>query len=349
MKLSTTLNYSGDVAGVANEVSALEKAGLDCVWVSEGYSVDAATVMGYIAAKTETIEIGSSIINVFSRTATLIAMTFAGLDMLSGGRANCGLGASGPQVIEGFHGVPYEQPMQRIRETIDVCRMTWRRDPVDYRGSSVHIPLAAGRGTGLGKPLKIVNRLPRPSIPIWWAALKGRSVESAAEVADGWIPAFFAPEFAHRVWGESLARGTAKRSTELGPLKIMAGGMTRITESADEVNRILNGGRPLVALYVGGMGARGKNFYNEVFAAYGWEKEAATIQDLYLDGHKEAAARAIPREYLESASLVGPAGQVQERLGLYREAGVTHLQMTLDGTLSEKIATIEQMRALIEH
>jgi len=348
MKLSTTLNYSGDVLTAANEVSELEAAGLDCVWVAEGYSVDAATMMGYLAARTKRIEIGSGIVNVYSRTPTLLAMTFAGLDVISGGRANCGIGASGPQVIEGFHGIPYLQPTQRIRETIEVCRMTWRRDPVDFHGRTIEIPLPESEGTGLGRPLKIVNHLERANIPIWWAALKGLSVEAAAEVADGWIPAFFAPEFASRVWGETLARGAKKRSADLEPLKILAGGVVKITDSPHEKEAVLDAGRANAALYIGGMGARGRNFYNDIFAAYGWEKEAEQIQDLYLDGQRTAAEAAIPRTYLEASSLVGSASEVKEKLSLYAEVGVTHLQMMLHGSTSEKVATIETIRTFVE-
>jgi F420-dependent oxidoreductase-like protein len=348
VKLSTMLNYSGDVLAAADELTALEKAGLDCVWVPEAYSFDAVSMMGYLAARTDRVEIGSAIVNVYSRTATLLAMTFAGLDAVSRGRANCGLGASGPQVIEGFHGVAYEQPMRRIRETIEVCRATWRREVIDYHGRTIDIPLPAGEGTGLGKPLKLINHPVRSSIPIWWASLKGRSVESTAELADGWIPVQFVPERADLVWGDALQLGSAKRSPQLAPLQILAGGPVRITDDADVATRVLDAGRPQVALYVGGMGARGKNFYNDIMSAYGWEGEAKQIQDLYLDGKKEEAAAAVPQEYLAATGLVGPRGHVAERLAAYAEAGVTHLQLGLGGTVEEKVATVETLRELAD-
>jgi len=348
MKLSVMLNYSGDTIAAAAEVSALEKAGLDCVWVAEAYSFDAISMMGYLAATTKRVEIGSAIVNVYSRTPTLLAMSFAGLDSVSGGRINCGLGASGPQVIEGFHGIAYEKPMQRIRETIDVCRATWRREVIDYHGRTIDIPLPEGEGTGLGKPLKLINHPVRSSIPVWWASLKGRSVEATAEVADGWIPIFFVPEKADLVWGDALAVGARKRDPGLGPLQVLAGGAVTITDDADLVTRVLDSGRPQAALYVGGMGARGKNFYNDIMSAYGWEGEAKAIQDLYLDGHKAEAAAAIPRDYLEAASLVGPLGHVKERLVAFKEAGVTHLQMGLGGSLDTKVRTVETVRALVD-
>jgi len=347
VKLSTMLNYAGDVKAAADEIPALEKAGLDAVWVPEAYSVDAISMMGYLAGVTERLEIGSAIVNVYSRTATLLAMTAAGLDAVSGGRIHLGLGASGPQVIEGFHGVAYEKPMARIRETIEVCRKVWKREVIDYHGATIDIPLPKGQGTGLGKPLKLINHPVRDRIPLWWASLKGKSVEATAEVADGWIPVFFVPEKAALVWGDALALGMAKRAADLGPLQVVAGGAAFITDDADLATRVLDGGRPQAALYVGGMGARGKNFYNDIMCAYGWESEAKTIQDLYLDGKKEQAMAAVPADYLAAASLVGPAGFVKERIAAYAAAGVTHLQLGLVGTTEQKVRMLEQFRALV--
>jgi F420-dependent oxidoreductase-like protein len=348
MKLSTGLNYSGDPKSTADQLGDLEKAGLDCVWVAEAYSFDAISMMGYLARATERVEIGSSIVNVYSRTATLLAMTFAGLDYVSDGRIHCGLGASGPQVIEGFHGVPYEKPMRRIRETIEVCRAVWRREVIDYHGQTIDIPLPEGEGTGLGKPLKLINHPVRADIPIWWASLKGRSVESTAELADGWIPVNFIPEKASLVWGDALQLGFKKRSPQLGPLQIQAGGRVKITEDAAEIEAVIDAARPQSALYVGGMGARGKNFYNDIMSSYGWEGEAKKIQDLYLDGKKDEAAAAVPRDYLAASSLAGPVGFIKERVAAYAEAGVTHLSIGLSGSLEEKVRTIEAMREIVD-
>ena len=242
MKLSMNINYSGDFHADVQKVVDLEKAGLDVVWVPEAYSFDAVSQMGYLAAKTDTIEIGSGILNVFSRTATCMAQTAAGLDFVSNGRFILGLGASGPQVIEGFHGVPYEKPMPRIRDYINVCRMTWKREKVVYDGPTVTVPLPEGQGTGLGKALKIINHPVREHIPIFWASLMGQSVKATAQLADGWLPIFFDPEKFHTVWGDDLKAGQAERDPELGPLQISAGGMVAIGDelTGDAQTRILD-------------------------------------------------------------------------------------------------------------
>jgi F420-dependent oxidoreductase-like protein len=348
MKLSMMINYSGDFHADVKRVQELEAAGLDVVWVPEAYSFDAVSQMGYLAAKTDRIEIGSGILNVFSRTATCMAQTAAGMDFVSGGRFILGLGASGPQVIEGFHGVPYEKPMPRIRDYINVCRMTWRREKVNYDGPAVKIPLPEGQGTGLGKSLKLINHPVRADIPIFWASLMGLSVTATAEFADGWLPIFFDPEKFHDVWGDELKAGIAKRDPSLGQLQISAGGMVAIDESltGDAQKQILDFGRPNTALYVGGMGARDQNFYNTICQKYGYVDEAIAIQDLYLSGQKEAAAAAVPAEMLEKTNLVGPASYVKERIAAYKEAGVTHLSVSPVG--KDPVATVEQLRTMID-
>ncbi len=258
MKLSMTLNYAGGYAESANQAAALEKVGLDVVWVAEAYSYDAPSFMGYLAAKTERLEIGSAILPIYSRTPTLIAMTAAGIDALSGGRCILGLGASGPQVIEGFHGVPYDRPLTRTREIIDVCRQVWAREaPLVHDGTAYHIPLPEGQGTGLGKALKIINHPVRPRIPIWVAALGEKNVAMTAEVADGWLPIFFVPDKVKEVFGPSLEAGAARRDPSLDRLQIAAGGLLAIGEES-EVAAIRELGRPMAALYIGGMGAKGR-------------------------------------------------------------------------------------------
>ena len=194
MKLSMSLSYAGGFKEAAKQVVDLEKAGLDIVWVAEAYTFDAISQMGYLAAITDKVEIASGIVNVYSRTPTLLGMTAAGLDYISEGRCILGLGASGPQVVEGFHGIPYEKPMVRIKETIDVVRRVIRREVIDFHGQTIDIPLPEGQGTGLGKPLKLINRPVRDAVPIWWASLMGNSVAATAEVADGWLPVMFIPE-----------------------------------------------------------------------------------------------------------------------------------------------------------
>lgn len=341
MKLSTPLSYAGNPREAADQVAALEKAGLDMVWVAEAYGFDSPTLMGYLAAVTETLDIAAGILNVYSRTPGAILQTAAGLDNVSQGRAVIGLGASGPQVIEGFHGVPYDRPLTRTREVIDIVRMGLRREPLVYDGRTARLPLPADQGLGLGKPLKLLTRPQRKSVPIWVAALGAKNVEMTAEVADGWLPILFVPEKAHEVWGDALAAGAAKRSPELGPLEISAGGMVAIGEGP-ETKQLLDFARPHVALYVGGMGAKGKNFYNDLARAYGFEREAEQIQELYLSGKKREAEAAVPLELLEAGNLVGPASYVRERIEAFREAGVTNLQVV--PASEDPAATITQLK-----
>jgi F420-dependent oxidoreductase-like protein len=325
MQISMQLSYSGGFKEAADTVAGLEKAGLDLVWIAEAYGFDGPSLMGYLAAKTETVQIASGILPIYTRTPTLIAMTAAGVDALSDGRCQLGLGASGPQVIEGFHGVKYDAPLGRTREIIEICRTVWaREDKLTHTGKYYAMPLPDGQGTGMGKPLKIIAHPVRSRIPIWVASLGPKNVQMTAEVADGWMPIFFDPEKASDVWGDDLAAGTAKRDASLGPLQITAGGMVAI---GDDVKGLLDFVRPSVALYVGGMGARGKNFYNDLMCRYGYEAEAKEIQDLYLDGKKDEAAAKVPTEFLEAISLVGPEGYVKERLKAFDAAGVTHLNV----------------------
>ena len=340
MQLSTPLQYDGNPRATADAVAELEKAGLDMVWVAEAYGFDSPTLMGYLAAKTERLQIAAGILNVFSRTPGAILQTAAGLDNVSGGRAVLGLGASGPQVIEGFHGLPYDKPLGRTREVIRIVRSGLKREPLQASGI-FNIPLPADQGLGLGKPLKILVHPERDTIPIWVASLGDKNVEMTAELADGWLPILFIPERAREVWGSSLDAGAAKRDPELGPLQISAGGMVAIGEGP-ETKGLLDFLRPMYALYVGGMGARGKNFYNELAQHYGYEKEAKEIQDLYLDGKKKEAEALVPMEWMEQSNLVGPASYVQERIAAFKEAGVTHLSIV--PATENPAATISQLK-----
>ena len=347
MKISTMINYAGGFKEAAAEVVELEKAGLDLVWIPEAYGYDGPSLMGYVAALTENIEIGSAILPIYTRTPTLIAMTAAGLDALTDGRFHLGLGASGPQVIEGFHGVPYTAPLGRTREIIEICREVWRREgPLTHDGRYYQIPLPPGEGTGLGKALKIITHPVRPSIPTWVASLGEKNVAMTAEIANGWIPILFIPEKARQVWGKALDEGAAKRDPELGPLQITAGGILAIGEG-DDVIALRELARPMVALYVGGMGAKGKNFYNELACRYGYEAEAEQIQDLYLSGKKKEAEALVPDEMLELTTLCGPEGYVKERIGAFEEAGVSHLQVHPiplgDQTGAELVSTVKRL------
>ncbi len=327
MKISTMLSYSGGFKQAADQVVEMEKAGLDLVWVAEAYGFDSPSLMGYLAALTQKVEIGAAILPIYTRTPTLIAMTSAGIDALSDGRFNLGLGASGPQVIEGFHGVPYTNPLGRTREIVEICRDVWKREaPLVHSGKNFTLPLPPEQGTGLGKPLKIIAHPVRSEIPIWIASLGEKNVELTAEIADGWIPILFIPERASDVWGAPLSAGKAKRDSSLGEMMITAGGLLAIGDGEDVV-ALREMQRSMVALYVGGMGAKGKNFYNELAIRYGYEKEAEVIQDLYLSGKKKEAEAAVPAEFLELTTLCGPESYVKERIAAFKEAGVTHLQV----------------------
>lgn len=340
MKLSMQMPYAGGFEQSVQQVIALEKAGLDIVYVAEAYSFDAVSAMGYIAAKTSTVEIASGILPIYTRTPSLMAMTAAGLDFVSNGRFILGIGASGPQVIEGFHGVPYDAPLGRTREIIDICRKMWKREEkLTHDGKYYTLPLPAGQGTGLGKPLKLINHPVRADIPVHIASLGPKNLELTAELANGWLPIFYWPERAADVFGPSLEAGFAKRDPELGPMDVVAGGMVAI---GDDVKGILDFARPLVALYVGGMGAKGRNFYNALMRRYGYEAEAEQIQDLYLAGHKKEAEALVPTEFLDAINLVGPEGYVRERLEAFQAAGVTVLNVTPVG--ADPAAIVEQVK-----
>jgi F420-dependent oxidoreductase-like protein len=338
------LNYAGGFAETVVELADFERAGLDIIFVPEAYSFDAVSQLGYIAAKTERLQIASGILQLYSRTPTLTAMTAAGLDYVSGGRFTLGLGASGPQVIEGWHGVPYDAPVGRAREIIEICRMVWRREKVVYHGRYYQLPIEGG--TGLGKPLKLINHPVRERIPIVLAAIGPKNVALAAELAEGWEPIFYLPERAADVWGDAVAEGQAKRDPSLGPLDVIASATLAIGE---DVAGLRERSRPELALYIGGMGARGHNFYNDLARRFGYEAEAKAIQDAYLDGRKDEAAALVPADLVERTSLIGPESYVRERLAAYRDAGVTTLNVTpLAPTHEARVALIEQVRALAD-
>lgn len=338
MRLGASVGYAGNVRKTIERVRTFEKAGLDVAWVAEAYGYDAATMMGYLAARTERVQIGSGILPLYSRTPALLAQTAAGLDHLSGGRAILGLGASGPQVVEGWHAVAYDRPLERTREIVQICRRVWRREVLRNEGI-YPIPLPQGRGTGLGKALKIINHPVRQSIPIFVASLGTKNVELTAEVADGWLPTLFVPEHAGEIWGDALARGAAARAEGLEPLEVATGGPLAIGENVTELRNLM---RAEIALYIGGMGARSRNFYFNMAARLGYADAAGRIQDLYLAGRKDQAAAEVPAELLERTTLIGPAGYVKERVAAYREAGVTILNAQPIGP--DPVGDLERLR-----
>ena len=344
MKLSMPLMYAGNPREAADQVSRLEKAGLDTVWVAEAYGFDSPTLMGYLAAKTETIEIGSAILNIYSRTPGALLQTAAGLDNVSGGRAILGLGASGPQVIEGFHGVPYSKPLARTAEVIDIVRRGLKREPLDHRrhlqsaadqGATARSPGSARRSRSSPAPSATPSRSTSPRLgPKSPSSRPPRSPTAGSRTCS-------TPRRRTSSGATRSRPGKAKRSADLEPLEINAGGMVAIGEGP-ETKALLDFARPIFALYVGGMGARGKNFYNDVACAYGYEKEAAEIQDLYLSGKKKEAEALVPTEWLEAANLVGPASYVQGAARRVPEAGVTNLVLT--PATDDPAATIAQVK-----
>lgn len=333
----------GNPEQIRSRAQRLEQAGVDVLWVAELYGLDGVSLMGFLAACTERVQIGSSILTFYSRTPTLLAMSAAGVDTLSGGRCILGVGASGPQVIEGFHGVAYDAPVGRTREVMEICRAVWKREPTNYEGRYYTLPLPEDRGTGLGKPLRMIDHPLRDRIPIYVAAIGPANVEMVAREAEGWIPVFFWPEKSGEVWGPSLKKGGAERSGDLPPLEVVAGGTVII---GDDVTHMRDSARPGLALYIGGMGARGRNFYNNLARRYGFEKEAEAIQDAYLDGRKDEAAALVPEELIEATTLIGPAGFVRDRVAAYKEAGVTVLNVNAPGP--DAAATIAQVREWVE-
>jgi F420-dependent oxidoreductase-like protein len=324
VKLGAMVGMRDNPESFARQAKRLEDAGVGYLWTGEAYTADAVSAMGFLAAVTSTAQIGSSILPLYTRTPALLAMTAVGLDKLSSGRFILGIGASGPQVIEGFHGVPYDAPVGRTREIIDICRSVWRRDRLEYAGQKYQIPLAEGLGTGLGKPLKLIDHPVRDRIPVYVASLGPKNVELTAAIAEGWLPLHYWPDRAADVWGDSLAAGLARREADLPPLEIVAGGPLAI---GNDVEHLREQARPMLALYFGGMGARGRNFYNDVLKRYGFEKEAEQIQDAYLSGDRKAAAAMVPAELVESMSLVGDEGFVRDRIAAYRASGVTILNV----------------------
>ncbi len=346
MKLATSIGFfDGNPQKFAQRARDLESAGVDLLWGGEIYGFDLATSLAYLAGQTERVELMSGIFPVYSRTPALIAQTAATIDALSGGRFNLGLGTSGPQVIEGWHGVPFSKPLATTRDVIEVCRKVWAREPLVHDGKAVKLPLTGEGTTGMGKPLKFMGTPYRTDLPIWIAAIGPKNVELAAEVADGWQPIFFVPDKFREVWGESLAAGQAKRSGELGDLKIMAGGTVALG-SGPEVKEAREAARANAGFYVGGMGARDKNFYNDLFHRYGWADEAKEIQDLFLSGKRGEAIAKVPDEFLDQNTLCGDEGWVRERISVYKEVGVTYLDINPVG--EDRMAIIEKVRAWAE-
>lgn len=345
MKLSTTISFNGDPKKLAKKAQDLEAAGIDMVWGGEIYGYDLVSTLAYLAGQTTTLELMTGILPVYSRTPALIAQTAATIDALSDGRFILGLGSSGAQVIEGWHGVPFEKPLGRTRDTIDICRKVWSGEKVTHEGRAFSLPLPEGQGTGLGKPLKFMDKRPERDIPIVIASIGPKNVEMTAELANGWQPIHFVPDRFEQVWGDALAAGKAKRSADLPPLEIIAGGVVALGDGPD-VKEAREAARGQIGFYVGGMGAKNKNYYNDLFKRYGWVEEAEKVQDLFLSGKRAEAMAAIPDEYLDLSMLTGDEATVRERLAVYKDVGITHLNISPAG--DNPLDTIEKIKAWVE-
>jgi len=290
-----------------------ERLGFDSAWAAEAWGTDAVSVLAWLAATTERIKIGSAIMQIAGRTPANTAMTAATLDLLSGGRFLLGLGTSGPQVVEGWHGEAWGRPLAKTREYVEIVRSVLRRDVLEHHGAHYDIPYTGPGSTGLGKPLKLMARPPRAEIPLYLASISPKSVELTFEIADGWLPIFFVPEKARDVFPLDDARDGFDVAACV-PVVVT----NDVRAGRDQLKQYY-------ALYVGGMGARGRNFYNDLFARYGYEEEARTVQDLFLDGKHRDAAAAVPDAFVDAAALVGPKERIAERLDAWRESGATTL------------------------
>jgi F420-dependent oxidoreductase-like protein len=324
MRLGLHLGYWGaqptDFMPLALEA---ERLGFDSLWSAEAYGSDAVTVIAWAAARTERIGVGTSIMQMPARSPAATAMTAITLDHLSNGRFRLGLGTSGPQVSEGWHGVPFGKPLGRTREYVEIVRAILRRDkPVEFHGEHYEIPAPPGPGvTGLGKPLKTIVHPMRADLPVYLAAIGPKNVALAAEIADGWLPTFFAPAHA-RIFEASIKEGLAKSGRDRSAFEVAPFAPIIVGDDVDNCRALV---KPTLALYVGGMGARKKNFYNDLVRRYGYEEAADTVQDLYLDGKKGEAAMAVPDDLVDDVALVGPKDRIAERLELWKESGVDTL------------------------
>lgn len=339
LKLGVMLNYAtvhnrDDIVSLARTA---EDLGYDSIWASEAYSFDVFTTLTYLACHTERIKLGTNIAQLYSRTPAALATTAASLDQLSDGRFILGVGASGPQVIEDWHGVPYSKPVQRTREIIDITRQVLSGERIRYDGQIYKV--------GQTKQLKIINPVLRKDLPIYVASLGPKNVEMTAEVADGWLPTFFSTQHARRVFGPALEAGGKKRATTLGPLDIAP--MVPTFAGKYEVGvEVL---RNIVGFYVGGMGSREQNFYNKLVQRYGYVDEAKQIQDLFLGGDKAAGIAATPDELVDEVSLIGDESRIRDRLAAFAEAGATSVLLGASafdsGGFREQLETVANANA----
>ncbi|WP_370326941.1 LLM class F420-dependent oxidoreductase [Euzebya sp.] len=320
MRLGLNIGYSGSAIGdVMPLVAHADAVGIDSVWTAEAYGSDAATVLGYLAGRTERIKLGSAIFQMPARTPANTAMTAMTLDALSGGRMLLGLGLSGPQVVEGWHGVPYGKPLTRTREYVEIVRMAIAREqPVEFHGEEYDVPYSGADATGLGKALKSILHPVRPHIPIYLAAIGPKNVQLTAEIADGWLPIFYSPE-REDIFNADLDEGLAAAGRDGSDFDIAP---TVSVVTGDDLDACRDALRPMFALYIGGMGAKGRNFYFNLACRYGFEEAATRIQDLYLDGKKGEATALVPDALVDECALVGPMDRILDRLEAWKASRV---------------------------
>ncbi|HEX9364527.1 MAG TPA: LLM class F420-dependent oxidoreductase [Candidatus Dormibacteraeota bacterium] len=341
MKLGVSVGYWGLGLTAADQLDIAQTAeslGYDSVWTAEAYGSDAATVLAWLAAGTSKIKLGSGIFQIPGRSAAMTAMTAATIDNLSGGRMLLGLGTSGPQVSEGFHGVRFARQLQRTREYVAVLRLALARQKVEYHGETLELPLPDGPG----KALKLTIRPVQEQIPIFLAVLGPKNVALAGEIADGWLPVFFSPEHTQSLRGP-LEQGAARAGRSLDGFRICPSVNVMIN---DDIESARNAMRPIIALYVGGMGSREQNFYNRLVSSYGFEAAAARVQELYLAGQKTEAMFALPDELIDLVSIVGPKDRVKAKLRDFRDAGVDTL--ILWPVMPDQEVRKEQLRLIAE-
>jgi F420-dependent oxidoreductase-like protein len=320
MKLGVSVGYWGLGLTAADQLAIAQTAeslGYDSIWTAEAYGSDAATVLAWLAAGTSKIKLGSGIFQIPARSVAMTAMTAATIDNLSGGRMLLGLGTSGPQVSEGFHGVRFAKQLQRTREYVAVLRLALSRQKIEYHGETLELPLPDGPG----KALKLTIRPVQEQIPIYLAVLGPKNVALAGEIADGWLPVFFSPEHTRALRGP-LEEGAARANRSLDDFRICPSVNVMIT---DDLENARNAMRPIITLYVGGMGSREQNFYNRLVSSYGFEDAAAKVQELYLAGQKTEAMFALPDELIDLVCIVGPRDRVKAKLRAFADAGVDTL------------------------
>ena len=340
MKVAISLRLaSEDWEQASAYVVEAERLGVDCLWSAEAWGHDAVTPLAFVAARTSRIRLGTGIMQAGTRTPALVAMTAMSLAAMSHGRFLLGLGVSGPQVIEGWHGIRFERPVQRLREIVEIVRRATRGERLEFKGSLYELPLPGGEGKALRSAAK-----PQPNIPVYLATLSPRSLEMTGEIADGWLGTSFMPEHA-RVFFDHLETGAKRAGRSLGSLDLQAGGVVAFS---DDVERLIPPRKPGLAFSLGAMGSRQHNFYNDAYKRAGYTDVALEVQRLWLDGRREEATARVPDELVLKTNLLGTEAMVRRRLELYRDAGVTTLRVEPAGeTLDARLATLGRLLDLV--